>query len=202
MRKRSNLNTIMLVAAGIFILAGCGGTDLPVEDDPSPASLSSPRSLTQTHTIPSFGFSIDYPEGWFAETDGSISRMVEIQEDLDPPDGPCCPKSNGVVISLDHRSIFQLEEWGLPKDASLDQLFAFNIGEIEGMTNPEITETVVFGVPALRSSYYESQWRITYAGFIKDEAFIFAVGAPTEQLLDDFMPTWDLILASISPIDN
>lgn len=105
------------------------------------------------------------------------------------------------MIVFDHRNITLLESWGLPENATLDELLQFNINEISGMSNPEISETTLFGVPAVRAKFYEVQWYIEYAGFINDEAFIFGVEAPSEEMLENFLPTWELILASITPVE-
>jgi len=157
--------------------------------------------LTQTYEIPDFGFSLDYPEGWIAETQGPITVIIENPDDRELMFAPCCERSSGIKIAFDHRKLALLESWGLPENASLDELLQFNINEISGMSNPEISETTIFGVPAVRAKFYEVQWYLEYAGFIKDEAFIFGYGAPSEDMRDRFLPTWELILASITPIE-
>jgi hypothetical protein len=177
---------------GLVFLTGCGQGLF---------NQTNTLELTQTHEFTDFGFSVDYPDGWTAETRGPITVIIEDPDDREIMFGPCCGRTSGIGISFDHRKITQLESWGLPKDASLSDLLQFNINEISGMSNPEISEATIFGVPAVQAKFYEAQWYLNYAGFIKDEAFIFGYEAPSEEMRDGFLPTWELMLASITPIE-
>lgn len=157
--------------------------------------------LNESIEISDFGFSIDYPEGWFAEIEGPITWIAELESDFEARDEE--GNSKGIAISLEHRPIDFLMELGLRGDPpSLNDLFTLNVGELSGMTNPNITEVIIFGVPALRSEYYEDQWDISYAGFLGDEAFYFRLTAPTENMLNDFRPTWEKMLERITPLSN
>ena len=179
---------LFIAIFGLIVISGCG--------------KSGPLELTETHIITGFNFSIDYPEGWIAATEGPLTYIAEFQTDFDQ-------RKNfdwefvGIGIVLEHRPLSFLRELGLPPGTpTLDDLFALNIDELTGMTNPNITEATIFGVPALRSEYYEEDsWDISYAGFINNEAFFFIVGAGTEEMLNDFKPTFELMIASITPID-
>ena len=165
--------------------------------------------LTETHVFDGIDFSIQYPQGWFAENQGQNSWIIEKEEDLNIRFSNNTT-TEGIVIIFEHQPLSFLHSIGLPRDdLSLDTLFAFNIGELTGMTNPEIIDTEIFGVPAVRSEYYEErsgepqeQWEISYAGLIEDKAFYLIVTAPTEETLNNFKPTWDQMLASITPLDQ
>ena len=178
----------LVVSLGFFFIAGCG--------------QSGDLNLSETHVFAGFGFSIDYPQDWFAITEGAVTWIAELELDFNTRHRET-PKTEGIKIILDHRPLAFLESLGLPSDSpTINDLFQLNIDELTGMTDPQITETVLFGVPALRSEYYENQWDISYAGFIGDEAFFFIVTAPTKDMLSDFKPTWELMLASITPVDE
>lgn len=179
---------LFIAIFGLIVVSGCG--------------KSGPLELTETHNITGFNFSIDYPEGWIAATEGPLTWIAETQIDFDQRHN----RNHELVrigMSLEHRPLSFLKELGLPSDSpTLDDLFSLNINEKTGMTNPNITETTIFGVPALRSEYYEEDhWEISYAGFVNNEAFFFIVSAPTEEMLNDFKPTFELMIASITPID-
>ncbi len=62
----------------------------------------------------------------------------------------------------------------------------------------EVTETVLFGEPALRAKSDSSTgWGIAIMGFRKQEAFLLSIEAPTAEALDEFLPTWEKMLESI-----
>lgn len=179
-----------LAFVGVLFLTGCSR---------GLTSGLATLSLTQTYELPDFGFSIDYPEGWEAATRGSVTGIFENEDDRRWIGVGCCNRSSGVMVVFDHRKISLLESWGLPSEASLDDLVQFNVNEISGMSNPELLETTIFGVPAMRTKFYEVQYYLKYAGFIADEAFIIGPEAPTKEMLEAFLPTWDLMLESIQP---
>ena len=180
------MNFRLLLVSAAFLLAACSPSTLP--------------ELSETHIFADFGFSIDYPPGWSATTEGPVSYMAQTETDfLGRYDFK--RKVEGILISLDHRSIDFLRTIGFTADPpTLDELFAFNIGELTGMTNPGISEATIFGVPALRSEYYETNWEISYAGLIGDEAFFFFIAAPSEEMLEEFKPTMEAMISSIRPI--
>lgn len=179
---------LIIAIFGMIVVSGCGNKDIP--------------PLTETHVITGFNFSIDFPEGWFSSTEDTVTWISETRRDFDRRHEPN-HKLEGIGIVLQHEPLSFLEELGLPSDApTLDDLFALNIGALTGMTNPIVTESTIFGVPALRSEYYEEDhWDISYAGYINNEAFFFLVSAPSEEMLENFKPTFDLMIASITPID-
>jgi hypothetical protein len=177
--------TLAIASLSIFLFGCSGPRELP---------------LSQTHEITRFGFSIDYPEGWSVVELGPVTLIGEHRADLqfNFEDELI---TEGVAMSFEHRPISFLKSLGLKGDPpNLDDLFELNIYELTGMTNPEIEDATLFGEPALRSEYYEEQWDISYAGFVGDEAYFLRVTAPTEEMLADFKPTWEAMLASITPV--
>lgn len=179
---------LLIAFVGMFAVAGCG--------------QNGTLKLTQTIEFTGFGFSIDYPQDWFAYTEDTLTTIVETANDFNRRN-VVRDYTVGIVIRFFHEPLGFLVQFGLPsEDPTLDDLFSLNITELTGMTNPDITETTIFGVPALRSEYYEEQWDISYAGIIDDEAFFLVVTAPTEEMINDFKPTWELMLESITPIDE
>jgi hypothetical protein len=163
--------------------------------------------LTETYIIPDFGFSIDYPEGWLAGNDSTdpVTWIFQDEEDYTKRHQGNQQQLIGIRVSLDHRTL----EWlnlvlGLKGNPTLNDLFDLNIHEISHMVNPNIEETTLFGVDALKSEFYgaEEQWYISYAGFIDDEAFLLMVSSPTEEELENFKPTWDAMLESIKSVEE
>ena len=65
-----------------------------------------------------------------------------------------------------------------------------------------MAEVEVFGSPAIRVRNTRSTGDegIDYQGVRADtgEAFLFGFGAPTGEILDEFLPTWDAMFESIT----
>jgi hypothetical protein len=172
-----------------ILLAGCSNTATEV-------------TVNQTYEIPDFGFSIEYPEGWFIDTDQTITWIREDEADFDLRYIQE-RKLDGIGITLDHRTLEWLTQvYGLEEYPTLNDLFQLNIEEISHMVSPEIIEVNIFGVNALNSEFYgeQDQYYSTYAGYLDDEAFLFSYSAPNQQEFDDFKSSWQLILASITKI--
>ncbi|HKJ26926.1 MAG TPA: hypothetical protein VJ965_04775 [Anaerolineales bacterium] len=183
---------VLIVLAGMLLLAGCSsGRALP---------------LSEVYIIPDFGFSIDYPEGWYTDTHSQepVTWFMENAEDFRARTFQT-RKVEGIVITFDHRTLIWLnKEFGLPEDPTLNDLFQVNIDEVTHMVNPTIEEVTLFGVDALRSEFYgkDDMWGISYAGFIDDEAFLLTVKAPSEEALEQFKPTLEAMLESIEPVEE
>jgi uncharacterized protein YjbI with pentapeptide repeats len=129
--------------------------------------------LAETHVITDFGFSIDYPAGWLAKTQGTETAISELEEDHQRFFQGAFPVK-GYQISLDHR----------------------------GMEEPiDVSEITIFGVPALKAKAHNDEgWEVAYQGFIDEEVFLFGIKAPTEEALDQFAPTWTAMVESIKPV--
>ena len=181
----------IIVLVGIIVLTGC--------------SSSKSLPLTDTYVFPDFGFSIDFPEGWYADTDSRepVTWITETEEDFKQRNLQI-RKPVGIVIIFDHRTLDWLNVvLGLPENPSINDLFQLNIDEVTHMVNPTIEEVTLFGVDALRSEFYgeNDSWGITYAGFLEDEAFLLSIVAPSEKALEQFKPTMEAILESITPVE-
>ena len=175
---------------------------------PEPASTPTPvpladLSLTEMHVFAGFGFSIDYPSAWFADTRESVTAISELLEDheraLVEGDFP----ARGYAISLDHRPMAFMGEVGLLGDPTLDDLFKLNAQFFEWQDQAESSEVVVFGVPALKvKGLGSNSWGNSLMGFLDDEAFLLTIRAPSEQALDEVLPLWDRMVESIRPVDE
>ncbi|NIW43204.1 MAG: hypothetical protein GWN14_00025 [candidate division Zixibacteria bacterium] len=180
----------LMVLAGMFLLAGCSGKKVP----PS-----------EVYIIPNFGFSIDIPEGWYTRPhdNGQGFRTFELEADYREIQDK--EKMEGIVISLEHRSLDWLNrELGLPEDPTLNDLFQMNIDNVTYMVNPTIEEITLFGVDAIKAEAYGAAdiWGIMHMGIIEDEAFLLLVLAPSEEALEEFKPTWEAMVESIKPVEE
>ena len=156
--------------------------------------------LTQTHLFPDFGFSLDYPSGWFAQTRNNLTILTQFEEDQERvvTSGSA---ALGYYLTMDHTDIERLYRLGLPKNPTLGDLLQFNIIFL-GMPQPKtVSEATVFGVPAIRAKAgNEDQWAITYLGIKDDRFFLLVMSGPSEEALDAFGPTWTKMLQSIQPL--
>ena len=94
-----------------------------------------------------------------------------------------------------------LRNAGLTDQASLEDLLnPLNTRTLRWAVLDQ-SETSVFGVPALRATI-RTQFGSGEAlvGFTDDEAFLLRFRAPTEEALDEFIPTWTRMLDSIRPV--
>ena len=170
--------------------------ELTESDEATPDQVE----LTETHFFSGFEFSVDYPAGWLADTNAPTSTISELEadhelalqeEEFDP---------QGYGISFDHRDMPFMQELGLPEDPTLDDLLELNRGFFEWDESIEVTELEIFGVPAYSVETDDgSSWGVNLMGIRGDEAFIFGFGAPSEEARAAFLPTWDLMLQSITP---
>ena len=163
-----------------------------------------PLELTETHEFTGFGFSIDYPAGWLANTTLTITSINENEDDHQAAMRGADPLLMGVAVTLDHRGPAFLQSIGLPADATVEDLLAFNFEnfDYEQVSPPE--EAEVFGVVGLRVRVNNPQGDtgIVYQGFVGEEAFLLILGAPDAETLDAFMPTWEAMLASITAVEE
>ena len=107
--------SVMILSSALIALAGC---------------TQAPEEPSNTHIIPRFGFSIDYPQDWLAETQGTVTHISELEEDharafLDDHYRPA-----GYTITLDHRTVSFLQSIGLKENSTLDDLLEFNAGTL------------------------------------------------------------------------
>ncbi len=214
---------MLVVTLGALVLAGCSSlaptpvpaTSTPVPPTPTPVPPATEAittsqealapvdlELAETHTFPDFGYSIEYPAGWVANTRNNLTTITQFEGDheriLDSDSSPL-----GYYLTMDHTDIDRLYNLGLPKNPSLGELLQFNMLFL-GMPQPTTaSETTVFGVPAVRAKAgNEDQWAITYFGIKDDRFFLLVISAPSEGTLDAFGPTWTKMLDSIEPVEE
>ena len=212
-----------LITASL-VMAACGSSSEPSPTPiptPSPMPTATPvptptevpstpenAELTQTQVFEGFGFSIDFPTDWIAETQDEVTWINEHQEDHDrslgsgaqvggPPD---IPERKGYGVSFARAPLAVLRNAGLTDQASLEDLLNLNTRTLRWAVLDQ-SETSVFGVPALRATI-RTQFGSGEAlvGFTDDEAFLLRFRAPTEEALDEFIPTWTHMLDSIRPV--
>ena len=72
------------------------------------------------------------------------------------------------------------------------------------MPQPRETQEIsLFGVPTLRvKAAEEDQWGVAYFGVKDERFFLFVFTAVSEEDLDEFTPTWNLMVESIKPVEG
>ena len=200
---------IQLVAISglVLFLAGCSSvSDEPASDkveltEPDEAT-SAQFELTDTHVFSGFEFSVDYPAGWLADTRAPASIISELEADHELALQEADFDAQGYGISFDHRDMPFMQGLGLPENPTLDDLLELNRGFFEWQDSIEVTELEIFGVPAYSVETDDgSSWGVNLMGIRGNEAFLFGFGAPSEAAREAFMPTWDLMLQSITPTE-
>ena len=90
---------------------------------------------------------------------------------------------------------------GLPENPSLEDLLKLNTQVFHWQEPIGVSETVIFGVPALKVETHDrnDNWGIAFMGFLGDEGFLFGIRAPSDEALDQIKPTWTRMLESIKP---
>lgn len=155
-----------------------------------------PADVTETYSIPDFGYSIDYPASWFAETSEPQTGIVQIETDL------FSDSNEGLGVSLDHRTVSFLQSIGLVSDDPTAQdLLEFNT-TFDWTDVRELAEVEVFGGPAIRVrvTLPDGVESLQYQGIRSGtgEAFLFGFGAPNSEVFDEFLPTWAAMVESIT----
>lgn len=173
-----------------------------------------PADVTETYTIPGFGYSIDYPADWFVTTDDSFTLIAQTEEEfaarpVDPTRrttysvSPPIPPAVTLRISLDHRTVLFLQRIGLTSDDPTAQdLLEFNIDNFDWTVLRDLGEVEIFGTTAavVRVTDPDGSFSIQYQGVLQDsgEVFIFGFAGPTEESVDAFLPAWETIIESIT----
>lgn len=165
----------------------------------TPIEIPLPTEVTETHSIPGFGYSIDYSSGWTAETNGTFTQIAPTDEAFTRVAGEVGP-AEGLGVGLLHQTAVSL---GLdPENVTLDDVVEFNINAVGWADVRDLTEVEIFDSPAIRARVTGSEGRefIYYQGLKADtsELFLLGFGAPTSEILDEFLPTWDAMVESIT----
>lgn len=177
----------VLILASVW-LAGCSlAAPAPPGTTPTPTP-----ALPETTSLTDSGFKISYPEGWTVRTNGS-STLIEQRANS-------CDVNNGACVVHDHLSMAALSEMGLPVQANLQAMLVLNRNYFtwKELTEPE--ETQVFGVPALGLRYYDDGVHgYILMGYVNNEGFLLNISAPSAKELDEVLPIFTAMRASITP---
>ena len=162
-----------------------------------------PADVTETYTIPGFGYSIDYPVGWFAESRGPITVIAQTEAQLGERFSDPIGANRALSLGLDHRTVAFLQGIGLTSDDPTAQdLLEFNTSNFDWTVIGDQGEVEIFGTTAVvvRVTNPEGDFSIQYQGVRPDtdEIFLFGFGAPTEEILDAFLPAWNAMIESIT----
>ena len=176
----------VLLLASVW-LAGCS---LVAPAPPGTTATPAPV-LAETTPLTDSGFTMSYPAGWLARANGSATLIEEHPN--------ACDLHDGVCVVHDHLSMAVLTEMGLPQQANLEAMLVLNrhFFTWKELTEPE--ETQVFGVPALGLSYYDDGvYGYILMGYVNDEGFLLNISAPTEAALNQILPTFAAMRASVT----
>lgn len=166
------------------VTAACGGGSASLE----------------RYDIPGTEFSIQHPQGWQTVTEAGATLLAETEDafrgafEQDPP-----PLSD-LTIVFDHREIAFMEAIGLTGDATLLDLFLFNVENFGWQALGGTWSTEVLGEEAL-SARVKTSIGVSEViqGYLPggEEIFLLQVSGPDEAALDDFDPTWDVIVVGL-----
>jgi hypothetical protein len=177
----------VLLLAGVW-LSGCSLTA-----PPPPGTTPTPApDLPESASLTDSGFKISYPAGWVVRSNGSTTLIEEHAN--------ACDLHDGVCVVHDHLSMAALAEMGLPEQANLQAMLVLNrhFFTWKELTEPE--ETQVFGAPALGLHYYDDGvYGYILMGYVNNEGFLLNIAAPTEEGLEQILPTFTAMRASITP---
>ena len=206
---KSPFSPILLLLVSLLV-AACNG-EQPAQEagaeptieptaEPTFSVAGDAYELDETYVFPGFGFSMAIPAGWHADAEGPATRINELEADHATAFRDNPPPREGYEILHDHRSMLIMRSMGLGVDPTLQDLFEFNKGILEWQEPVEVSESEVFGVPALAARACDTE-SCEYAlmGFVNDEAFYLRSKAGTEEALDAFLPTFEQMVASIAP---
>ncbi len=202
MHKNEPKVYLLALFVSVFLLAACnaGAEEAPVE---TPTPAADEILLSETYVFPEFGFSIDYPAGWSAETRDAFTVISELESDLQNAFQEGSTPSEGFGLSLEQRPLSFMQGIGLAVGASLEDLFDFNKGFFEWQEPIELIETEAFNAPALSViATTGDDWSYTLMGYADDRAFLLQFSVPDEQSLNNMMPTWEAMLASIHAVEE
>ena len=182
-----------LLLAGVFILSACSAIQVD--------EASSQGDLTQSYEIPGFGYRIDYPEGWTADTRETYTIISELEADNQRA-LTGSGSVEGLTIGFEHRPLSFLYGLGLEQDATLEGLFSFNAAFF-GWQESQVSETTLFGEPALRvNAAGVDRPGIAVMGLVNESAYLLTLAAPTNESLDEFLPAFEDILGSVKAVES
>lgn len=175
-----------------------------------------PSDITETLTIAGIRYSIDYPAGWFALSEGSITYIAQTEEQLRGRFEDPTPPAVAMSIGFDFRTVTFLRSIGLTaEDPTAQDLLEFNIRNFDWTDVRDMGEVEIFGTTAAvaRVTDPDGDVAIQYQGVLMDGIlsdtefvdpggekliFLFGFGAPTAEEVDAFLPAWETIIESIT----
>lgn len=178
--------------AFVLVLTSLWFSGCSLAAPPPPGTTATPAPvLGQTTPLTDSGFTIDYPAGWLARANGSATLIEEHPN--------ACDLRDGICVVHDHLNMATLSAMGLPQQANLQAMLVLNrhFFAWKELTEPE--ETEVFGVPALGLRYYDDGVHgYILMGYVNDEGFLLNISAPSAAALDEILPTFAAMRASIA----
>ena len=205
------LTSTLLVLVATACDSNASPTAVPAPTSPPPSSSGLEElGLTETYTFNRMGFSMAYPAGWLTGSSGITRLISELDEDHDkawPNKGSNyrqTPRATkGYQVSLSRMSKIEHIERFSTFLGSLDAVMGFFTTNYTLAVPSESNAAQTFrGEPALRVTGTLGFGRVVdcIVGHDPVFMFLFCLGAPSEQALDEFMPTWEQMLASIKPV--
>lgn len=180
-----------------------GEAAAPATSEPTAAVAEGGEfELSENYEFDGFGFSMAIPAGWHADTRREVTFINELESDHATAFREEPPPREGYQIALDHRDAAFMATIGLGEDPTLQDLFELNKEFFDWQEPIEVSETEAFGAPALAAKAFDGEdWGYSLMGFANDEAFLLSLGAPSEEALDAFLPTFEQIVSSIAPAE-
>ena len=210
--SRTSLVLSLSICLLTLVAAACGGSVSPTAvPTPTPPPLSSSvleeLGLTESYTFDQLGFSIAYPTGWLTGSRGLTRLISELEEDHDKAwpykQGFTTPRATkGYQVSFTAYPKGTLNNIGLSM-RTLNHVMGFFATDYTLTVPSESKVTQMFrGEPALRVTGTLGFGRVVNCIVGHDPVFmtLICLGAPSEQALQEFMPTWEQMLASLRPI--
>lgn len=187
---------LIFVTVAVFLLASCAPS--PTQPDPQNSRDSQRFKLSETYEFPDFGYSIDYPAGWFVDTEPPVTVISELHEDHQRALRGAVFSVSGYQVTLDHRDISFMRSIGLPNNPTLDDLLNLNADFFAWQEPISPQNIMVFESEAYSVETEDGRnWGVSVMGFREGEAFLLSFLAPTENARDAFLPRWAQMLEGL-----
>lgn len=149
--------------------------------------------INQPYINPNLAIQLTYPEDWQVE---AREKGIKIKQ-------PNLFLSRGIVVSLDIFSADDLKEGGLTTKTDLAPILdIFNLSK-DTIHSASYSDTRLFGEPANR--VYASQeggFTVDFVqGSLGNQIVYFVATAPTETLMQSFLPGWEDMLESTKKLN-
>ena len=194
---KRTVHLIIILTVGLLLLAACGGG--------SQDSAEEEVSLSQTQELPNFGYTINYPEGYFTISEGTALTISESAAQAEAVF--TAPPLESYSIDFFYDSLENMQQGGLPEDPTARDVMAFNVAAF-GVPEPTVVEDItIFGVPAVRiettATFADPAWPLVgIMGVHEGRAFSLVLHSPDEEARDAFQPIWEQMLDSIQAVES